>query len=122
MVSNSVTTNCRELGKAYQKLNTLFGRINLNIEPVKTEAMHFHPIRRVTGYHNWETAGVRIAPDTVIKPTNPLRWLGIWWDPALSFTPHIERMRSKGLSTLAALRLLEGALACTWGEHALQAC
>ena len=106
MVSNSVTTNCRELGKAYQKLNTLFGRINLNIEPVKTEAMHFHPIRRVTGYHNWKTTGVRIAPDTVIKPTNPLRWLGIWWDPALSFTPHIERMRSKGLSTLAALRLL----------------
>ena len=43
---------------------TLFGRINLNIEPVKTEAMHFHPIRRVTGYHNWKTAGVRIAPDT----------------------------------------------------------
>ena len=44
MVSNSVITNCRELGKAYQHLNTLFGQINLNIEPVKTEAIHFHPI------------------------------------------------------------------------------
>ncbi|KAI5115032.1 hypothetical protein M0805_008808, partial [Coniferiporia weirii] len=50
--------------------------------------------------------GIQITPTTIIKPTNPLRWLGIWWDPGLSFKAHMERMRSKGLSTLAALRIL----------------
>lgn len=49
---------------------------------------------------------MQLDPNTLIKPSIPLRWLGIWWDPALSFKPHVERMRSKGLSTLAAICLL----------------
>ncbi|KAI5114972.1 hypothetical protein M0805_002806 [Coniferiporia weirii] len=70
------------------------------------EALHFHPPQCTVGYNNWHTAGIQITPTTIIKPTNPLRWLGIWWDPSLSFKAHVKCMRSKGLSTLAALHIL----------------
>ena len=106
MTGNSVLSNCRELAKAYHQLDELFGTIGLKIEATKTELLHFHPPRKVTGYHGWDKTGVKLDDNTIIRPSIPLRWLGIWWDPALSFKPHVERMRSKGLSTLAAIRLL----------------
>ena len=103
---NSITNNCKTLTAAYHRLDSLFGRIGLKIETAKTELLHFHPPGRTIGYDGWATKGVPLSPTTTITPSNPLRWLGIWWDPALSFRPHVECMRSKGLSTLAAIRLL----------------
>ncbi|KAI5115629.1 hypothetical protein M0805_008051 [Coniferiporia weirii] len=105
-VGPDIATNCDTLARAYHQLDGHFLRLGLNIEAVKTEALHFHPPRCTIGYDNWRTAGIQITPTTIIKPTNPLRWLGIWWDPGLSFKAHVERMCSKGLSTLAALRIL----------------
>ncbi|KAI5115781.1 hypothetical protein M0805_005029 [Coniferiporia weirii] len=105
-VSPNIASNCNTLAAAYQQLNGHFLQLGLNIEAVKMEALHFHPPRRTVGYDNWCTTGIQIMPTTIIKPTNPLCWLGIWWDPGLSFKAHVERMRSKGLSTLAALHIL----------------
>ncbi|KAI5115356.1 hypothetical protein M0805_003233 [Coniferiporia weirii] len=105
-VGPNITSNCDTLAAAYQQLDGHFLHLGLNIEAAKTEALHFHPPRCTIGYDNWRTTGIQIMPTTIIKPTSPLRWLGIWWDPGLSFKAHIEHMHSKGLSTLAALRIL----------------
>ncbi|KAI5115339.1 hypothetical protein M0805_006763 [Coniferiporia weirii] len=105
-IGPDITSNCDTLAQAYQQLDGHFLWLGLNIEATKTEALHFHPPWRTIGYDNWWTAGIQIMPTTTIKPTNPLRWLGIWWDPGLSFKAHVECMRSKGLSTLAALHIL----------------
>ncbi|KAI5116593.1 hypothetical protein M0805_002345 [Coniferiporia weirii] len=105
-VGPNIASNCENLAHTYRQLDSHFLRLGLNIKATKTEALHFHPPCRTLGYDNWRTAGIQIMPTTIIKPTNPLRWLGIWWDPGLSFKAHMERMRSKGLSTLAALRIL----------------
>ncbi|KAI5116681.1 hypothetical protein M0805_009690, partial [Coniferiporia weirii] len=105
-VGPNIASNCNTLAAAYQQLDSHFLRLSLNIEAVKTEALHFHPPQRTIGYDNWCTTGIQITPTTTIKPTNPLRWLGIWWDPGLSFKAHVECMHSKGLSTLAALHIL----------------
>ncbi|KAI5115534.1 hypothetical protein M0805_006229, partial [Coniferiporia weirii] len=105
-VGPDIASNCDTLAQAYHQLDGHFLRLGLNIKATKTEALHFHPPRHTIGYDNWRTMGIQITPTTIIKPTNPLRWLGIWWDPGLSFKAHVEHMRSKGLSTLAALRIL----------------
>ncbi|KAI5115681.1 hypothetical protein M0805_005481 [Coniferiporia weirii] len=105
-VGLDIASNCKTLVAAYHQLDGHFLQLGLNIEAVKTEALHFHPPRHTIGYDNWRTVGIQIMPTTTIKPTNPLHWLGIWWDPGLSFKAHVERMRSKGLSTLAALHIL----------------
>ncbi|KAI5115154.1 hypothetical protein M0805_005618, partial [Coniferiporia weirii] len=101
-----IISNCDSLASAYHQLDGHFLWLGLNIKAVKTEALHFHPPQHTISYDNWRTAGIQITPTTTIKPTNPLQWLRIWWDPGLSFKPHIECMRSKGLSTLATLRIL----------------
>ncbi|KAI5115385.1 hypothetical protein M0805_009855 [Coniferiporia weirii] len=105
-VGASVTANCKMLADAYHHLNSLFNRLGLNIEAAKTEALHFHPPCRKIGYHGWDMMGIQIDDHTLVWPSIPLCWLGIWWDPGLSFKPHVECMHSKGLSTLAALRIL----------------
>ncbi|KAI5115529.1 hypothetical protein M0805_008095 [Coniferiporia weirii] len=105
-IGPNIASNCATLAAAYHQLDGHFLWLGLNIEAAKMEALHFHPPRHSIGYDNWRTARIQITPTTIIKPTNPLQWLGIWWDPGLSFKAHVERMRSKGLSTLAALRIL----------------
>ncbi|KAI5115414.1 hypothetical protein M0805_004747 [Coniferiporia weirii] len=105
-VGASITANCKTLVGAYHHLNGLFNWIGLNIKATKTEALHFHLPCRKLGYHGWDTMGIQIDPNTLICPSIPLHWLGIWCDPGLSFKPHIERMCSKGLSTLATLCIL----------------
>ncbi|KAI5116159.1 hypothetical protein M0805_001063 [Coniferiporia weirii] len=106
-VGLDIASNCETLAAAYHQLDGHFLQLGLNIEAAKTEALHFHPPpQRTIGYDNWQTAGIQIMPTTIIKPTNPLRWLGIWWDPGLSFKAHVERMRSKGLSILTTLHIL----------------
>ncbi|KAI5116317.1 hypothetical protein M0805_005794 [Coniferiporia weirii] len=105
-VGASITANCKTLADTYCHLNGLFNQIGLNIEATKTESLHFHPPHRKLGYHGWDTMGIQIDPNTLIRPSIPLRWLGIWWDLGLSFKPHMEHMHSKGLSTLAALHIL----------------
>ncbi|KAI5115075.1 hypothetical protein M0805_008135 [Coniferiporia weirii] len=105
-VSTSVMANCKTLADTYCHLNSLFNQLGLNIEATKTEALHFHPPRCKVGYHGWDMMGIQIDQHTLVQPSIPLRWLGIWWDPGLSFKPHVERMHSKGLSTLAALHIL----------------
>ncbi|KAI5115651.1 hypothetical protein M0805_007945, partial [Coniferiporia weirii] len=105
-IGPNIASNCETLAAAYCQLDGHFLRLGLNIEAVKTEALHFHPPWRTVGYDNWRTTGIQITPTTIIKPTNPLHWLGIWWDPGLSFKAYVERMCSKGLSTLAVLCIL----------------
>ncbi|KAI5116488.1 hypothetical protein M0805_002609 [Coniferiporia weirii] len=105
-IGPNIASNCDTLAAAYQQLDGHFLWLGLNIEAAKTEALHFHPPWQTIGHDNWCTAGIQIMPTTIIKPTNPLRWLGIWWDPGLSFKAHVERMHSKGLSTLATLHIL----------------
>ncbi|KAI5115748.1 hypothetical protein M0805_002084 [Coniferiporia weirii] len=105
-IGTSITANCKTLTDAYCHLNSLFNWIGLNIEAAKTEALHFHPPCHKLSYHGWDTMGIQIDPNTLICPSIPLCWLGIWWDPGLSFKHHVECMHSKGLSTLAALRIL----------------
>ncbi|KAI5115184.1 hypothetical protein M0805_001912 [Coniferiporia weirii] len=104
--SASVTANCKTLADTYCHLNGLFNCLGLNIEAAKTEALQFHPPRRKTGYHGWDTMGIQIDNHTLVRPSIPLHWLGIWWDPGLSFKPHVECMHSKGLSILTTLRIL----------------
>ncbi|KAI5115721.1 hypothetical protein M0805_005035 [Coniferiporia weirii] len=102
----NIASNCESLARAYHQLDSHFLRLGLNIEAMKTEALHFHPPQHTVGYDNWRTTGMQITPTTIITPTNPLQWLRIWWDPGLTFKAHVERMHSKGLSTLAALCIL----------------
>ena len=61
--------------------------------------MHFHTHRKE------ETEGITID-GYEIKPKTLVRWLGIWFDPKLSFKQHVEKKINSATATFFGLQRL----------------
>lgn len=110
--SPSFEENERNLVRGYQQLNSAFQRRHLQIEAVKTEGAHFTRTKDQLKKAQAATFTITIPPDRpgeepiVIKPSNPIRWLGIYFDTKLTFDKHRELMRTKAQSALNGLTIL----------------
>ena len=86
--------NCHCLSVGYEQLANHLATLNLGLDAVKTECMHF----------TCSADGVRICSTPITlhdvpepgmqftcKPSKPLRWLGIWFDSKLLWHDHEYR-------------------------------
>ena len=97
--STSAKKNCRALESIAQSLFQKATDKGVQFEPGKTELMHFHTHRRE------ETEGITIGGHQ-IKPKKLIRWLGIWFDPQLSFKQHVEKKINTATATFFGLQRL----------------
>lgn len=107
--SKSVGQNIRVLQRAYTRLQEYLQSIGLGLDSAKTECMHFSRNPRI----KLQLSAPIFLKDAegpgrhfICRPSTPLRWLGLWLDPGLRWTQHVERMANKGASALLALSLL----------------
>ena len=105
----SVLANCHHLSVGYEQLANHLATLNLGLDAVKTECMHF--TRSADGVRICSTPiTLHDVPEPgkqfICKPSKPLRWLGIWFDSKLLWHDHIDRMSNKASSALQALTLL----------------
>lgn len=78
-----------------------WGRENaVSFDPAKCELIHFNKAGR------WIPTKVKAGDFVVTPSTIPIRWLGIWLDPKLSFKPHAEIWGAKATRVASHLRSL----------------
>ena len=53
-----------------------------------------------------------------VKPAKTIKYLGVWLDSHLNFTTHIQKMTSKAITAMHALRLLGNSIR---GMHQMHA-
>ena len=97
--STSAKKNCRALKHVAHSLFKKAAEKSVQFEPGKTELMHFHTHRKE------ETEGITIEGHE-IKPKTLVRWLGIWFDPKLSFKQHVEKKINSATATFFGLQRL----------------
>ena len=77
--------------------------------------MHFYsrlPSQRPVGFNINKTNNFSLrlplldGSTQMVTPVPSLRWLGVFFDPTLTFTNHVKRMAMKAKSTLAALSIV----------------
>ena len=98
-VSTSLEENEARLTQAYHALETHLASLGLALEADKTELMHFyakHPFQRPVNFNPEKTNNyaftLPLLDGSVMKvsPVPVLRWLGVFFDPTLTFTPHVK--------------------------------
>ena len=82
--STSAHKNCKALERIVAKLVEEAKKRGVTFNPKKTELIHFTTQREPI------TVGLTVAGQA-ISPKKLVRWLGIWFDPKLSFKQHIEK-------------------------------
>jgi hypothetical protein len=108
----STEENCRRLERAHTDCLAWAKRYGPRFAPDKYELMHFTRKRRFN-----LAASVDIGEVTV-KPASTMRMLGVWLDPKLRWSGHIEATVRKLHSQTRALTRLSGS---TWGLPLRQA-
>jgi hypothetical protein len=103
VASRSAKRNCQQLEDIAIQLFQQATEQRVQFEASKTELIHFS--RKKQPYTNPVT-----LPGGIIVQPNPLvRWLGIWFDPRLTFKPHIEKRLNLALGAWhKAQRLQKG--------------
>jgi hypothetical protein len=83
----------------------------VQFDDVKIDLMHFH--QKPTDYT--PNCPVQISTTNIIKPSEILRWLGVWFDRKLSFQHHVQtRIASANRTWCATQRLAN----TEWGLNA----
>ena len=103
------------LRDTYELCATQLTRLGLFIEDAKTDYCHFPPPRpRVTTPEHprlvWWSEFQAAAPLTLgnrsISPSDVWRYLGVLFDPGLTFVPHIKRYAQSASNTVRAMLCL----------------
>jgi len=74
--------------------------MQLHCDDSKSELIHFQEERNET----FDT--VTLSNNTVIKPSETVRWLRIWFDKKLSFKTHVQKKIAAATRTLYLLHRL----------------
>ncbi|CAF4963531.1 unnamed protein product [Rotaria sp. Silwood1] len=100
--SNTTTSLNSRLQQSIDAFESLCKSWKLKLQPTKTELVHFtvHPRRTFKNPIN-----VKIE-DTIIKPSDSTRYLGIIIDKRLNWSSHIHHMESKIAGPISLLRFL----------------
>ena len=97
--STSARKNCKILEKIVDKLVKLAKEQGVAFNPKKTELVHF------TTQRGPITESVNVAGE-VVAPKSLVKWLGIWFDPKLSFKKHIEKRINLAMATFLGMQRL----------------
>ena len=93
----------------------------LKVDQAKSDLIHFTKSNR--GRHTGNGPAATIPTNTPgetrsIEPSKLIRYLGVWLDPKLSFTEHVQKTTSKALAAAHALRLLGNSIRGMHQTHA----
>lgn len=96
--STSLQKNARILEREVARLTALGEENSIAFDLAKTELIHFSKGKD-------SERAITLPSNEVIYPaTGPIRWLGVWFDPLLSFKDHV---RIRTAQALAAFHRLE---------------
>ena len=103
------------LRDTYHLCSTQLTRLGLVIEDVKTEYSHFPPPRprvrspdhpRLVWWNEFQAAAPLVVDNRAITPSDVWRYLGVFFDPGLTFVPHIKRYAQSAMNTVRAMLCL----------------
>ena len=98
--STSLKKNVRILEREVAKLQELAIRNAIEFDLAKTELIHFTRIKEA------KTASLRLPDGEVVQPKELVRWLGIWFDPNLTFKQHVAIRISQARSAFQRMARL----------------
>lgn len=111
--SKSLDTNVRYLAALYRVAMRWASDEGLLLDDEKRDFTHFVcSLRKLDGRRikTLPRPALRVPSNDgtvrALQPATSYRWLGIIWDPRLSFGPHVKRMAERGASAASALSML----------------
>ncbi|KAF8703925.1 hypothetical protein AX14_014100 [Amanita brunnescens Koide BX004] len=110
--SESLARNVRVLSSTLTQLLTTLGHLGLQIEPSKTELIHFFAFqlssstRTLARLHQPPLTFRWNDSEFVIKPAEVWRYLGFFFTPSLDWTHHIQFYTNKAFSSVRACAML----------------
>ena len=110
--SESLARNVRVLSSTLIRLLTVLRHIGLNIEPSKTELIHFLAFRLAASTRsllNVSQPSLDFSWDNCsfsIKPAQVWRYLGFFFTPSLDWSYHIQFYTNKAFSSVRACSML----------------
>ena len=106
--SASYRHNIRLLQKQYARLKAKGYRLGVGSSVPKTELIHWRTAR--------DRDPISIAPihldGSVFTPKKEVRWLGYWFSPSISTTPHFVKRLAKAPAAFVAVKRLSPAGIC----------
>src|SRR5690606_6106086 len=99
----TLTANVRELNSAARTVFQWAERNAVAFDDSKSELLHFTRSRSTAESDNQVTT---LPNGTKVKPSQVLRWLGVWLDRKLSFQHHIKTKLGSAERALAAMSRL----------------
>ena len=90
--STSLKKNVRILEREAAKIYELGARNAIQFDLAKTELIHFTTSKQA------KTTSLRLPNEEIIQPKEVVRWLGIWFDPGLTFKQHVAIRTSQARS------------------------
>ena len=103
-ISDDLATNVNLLTESLIITQELLGDVGMTLDSSKSELMHFTPSYDPTAYIITSSPS---GEEVIVRPAKKtLRWLGIFFDPRLSFSHHVTIMRNRGMTAVNGLRML----------------
>jgi len=100
--SASYRRNIQILQKQYARLKARGARLGVGFSVPKTELIHWCT--------NMDRSPISNAPihldGSVFRPKNEVRWLGYWFTPSISTTPHFVKRLAKAQAAFVAVKRL----------------
>ena len=100
--STSYRRNIQILQRQYARLKARGARLGVSFSIPKTELIHWR-----TNTDRGPISHALIHLDgSVFKPKDEVRWLGYWFTPSLSTTPHFTKRLAKAQAAFVAIKRL----------------
>jgi hypothetical protein len=103
-VSTDLQTNCEKLQRDLQEILDWGLAEGITFDPKKSELIHF--TRSPRDPHPSVSPQVSAGTHIIQESTDPLRWLGVYFDRKLKFKQHVRILAAKALAVGNALRSL----------------
>ncbi|KAL2886028.1 putative double-stranded RNA/RNA-DNA hybrid binding protein [Ceratocystis lukuohia] len=100
--SRSVKANLLSIGEWLRMATRWCSENELEIDWSKTGFMHLYKGRKAAGMNE----KLQMPDGTWLAPMDEMKWLGVWWDPSLSFNKHCKETMAKARRTINVLRRL----------------
>jgi hypothetical protein len=84
VASTSLKKNIKILEREVAKLYKLAAKNAIQFDLAKTELLHFTTLKEV------KVATLTLLNQEILQSKDVVRWLGIWFDPGLTFKQHVS--------------------------------
>ncbi|KAI6108236.1 hypothetical protein F5141DRAFT_983992, partial [Pisolithus sp. B1] len=101
--STSLELNVSILCDSFSTVTHILENLGLTIEPSKSELTHFSWRRKETQPH------IDLMHHNTpyhVKPSETIKWLGVWLDSKLSFRKHVQMITTKAHRIAAGIQML----------------